>query len=125
MTASANLEEAVKQYLIYDDETSNLTKTKKEIDGHKKILSTEIIDVLQQIDRKAVRVLTHPTGPKELNLHTRFKKPPFNKARLSEILEKKKGQTVDEDLTVSILSDMMDHGEKEPIFCLKVKKVKV
>lgn len=119
-----SLEDAVKQYLVYDDECSSLSKTQSEYRKLKKELNPVIIDHLQTNSLKTVRVMSNPGGPRDLKLSQRTKKPPFTKARMMEVLTGVDGKTLNKDIIDSIVKEMCETGEPEIVYSLKVVKLK-
>ena len=120
-----SLSQAVKELLdtaAQRDETNGYLKQirRTQLDKEEKIKK----EMLSQ-NLRVVRVLQHPSGPHDVQLQTKRRKvTQFTKKKLHEILEQHKDQTLSDDLSTKIISEMNepDYKEEEKITIKKISK---
>ena len=120
-----SLSQAVKELLDTsaqrDERNGELKQIKKvQLDQEEKIKK----EMLNQ-NLRVVRVLQHSAGPHDVQIQTKRRKlTQFTKNKLSEILTQHKDQTLSDDLSTQILSEMNEpeYKEEEKIVIKKLSK---
>jgi len=111
MPSGDSISNKIKSFI---SETHDVFEASTALSKKRKALKPLIEDIIVDMNDsklKVVRVLQHPSGPKDVILQDRSKKPTLSKVRLLSCLEEHNGKTLDVDVMHQIIHKLTDTPE--------------
>jgi len=121
-TDSADMSRLVKQFLSTEDDIRNISQTARMMRKTRVEQATSVMQRMADSGLTVIRVLHHEGGPRDVSLIKQQKRRSLTRKALDQALASRAGETIDEDVKNSILTELTAPLDEERSV-LKISKV--